>query len=185
MSQDEGSRGSSVQYRAVRYGVLNLLRMLLPESRLQALHRCLLVAQGVRVADDAIIYSSVRVSRMINLFVDSGSFIGSSCVFTGGAGSTVSIGRECDVSDHVHFVTGTHEINNAGVRRAGSGLSRDISVGDGVWIGYRSLILPGAKIGRGAIIAAGSVVTRDVPEDVLAGGVPCRPIKKLSPAGGA
>jgi maltose O-acetyltransferase len=173
-----------MQYSAVLYGVINLLRKLLPESRFQALHRRLLVAQGVRVADDVIIYSSVRIGRNINLFVDSNTFIGSSCVFTGGEGSAVSIGCECDVSDHVHFVTGTHEINNIEVRRAGTGLSRDISVGDGVWIGYRSLILPGVKIGRGAIIAAGSVVVDDVPEDVLAGGVPCRTIRKLGPAEG-
>jgi acetyltransferase-like isoleucine patch superfamily enzyme len=173
-----------MKYSAFLYGVINLLRKLLPESRFQALHRRLLVAQGVRLADDVIIYTSVKVSRTINLFIDSNSFIGSSCVFTGGEGSTVSIGSECDVSDHVHFVTGTHEINNVGIRRAGRGLSRDISVGDGVWIGYRSLILPGVKIGRGAIIAAGSVVAGDVPEDVLAGGVPCRPIKKLGPAEG-
>ena len=172
-------------YKAIRYGVINLIRSLLPESRFQQLNRRLLVAQGAVLADDTVVYSSVKVSRMVRLVVGSGSFIGSNSVFTGGAGSTVHIGRDCDISNHVHFVTGTHEIGTAGIRRAGSGLSKNISVGDGVWIGYRSLLLPGVRIGRGAIIAAGSVVVQDIPEDVLAGGVPCRQLKNLPHVDGA
>ena len=57
----------------------------------------------------------------------------------------------------------------------------DTVVGNDVWIGYRALILPGVRIGDGAIIAAGSVVTRDVPPYTVVGGNPARPIRARFP----
>lgn len=54
-----------------------------------------------------------------------------------------------------------------------------IAVGDGVWIGARSVILPGATIGDGAVIAAGAVVTGNVEPNALYGGVPAKRIKDL------
>jgi acetyltransferase-like isoleucine patch superfamily enzyme len=55
----------------------------------------------------------------------------------------------------------------------------DVVIGRHVWIGMRSIVLKGVTIGDGAVIAAGSVVTRDVAENVLAGGVPARTIRTL------
>jgi acetyltransferase-like isoleucine patch superfamily enzyme len=55
-----------------------------------------------------------------------------------------------------------------------------IIVGDNVYIGARSIILPGVKIGNNVIIAAGSVVTKDIPDDSLFGGVPARFIKPIN-----
>ena len=54
----------------------------------------------------------------------------------------------------------------------------DISIGNDVWIGYEAVILSGVTIGDGAIVAARSVVTRDVPPYTIVGGVPARPIRK-------
>ena len=54
-----------------------------------------------------------------------------------------------------------------------------ITIGNHVWIGSRAVVLPGVSIGDGAIIAAGAVVTRDVPPNVIAGGVPARIIKHI------
>ncbi|WP_303394027.1 DapH/DapD/GlmU-related protein [Pseudoalteromonas sp. A601] len=56
--------------------------------------------------------------------------------------------------------------------------SKDVTIGGGVWIGARVTILPGVSIGNNSVIAAGSVVTKDIPSNVLAGGVPARVIKK-------
>lgn len=53
----------------------------------------------------------------------------------------------------------------------------DIVIGDDVWIGYRSTIMSGVTIGQGAVVAAGSVVTKDVPPYAVVGGVPARIIK--------
>lgn len=55
-----------------------------------------------------------------------------------------------------------------------------IIIEDNVWIGMNCIILKGVRIGRNSIIAAGSVVTKDVPSDCIAGGVPCKFIKKKS-----
>ena len=54
----------------------------------------------------------------------------------------------------------------------------DTVIGDGVWIGMRSMILPGIHIGEGAVIAAGSVVAKDVPPYTVVGGNPAQPIRK-------
>ena len=57
----------------------------------------------------------------------------------------------------------------------------DTVVGNDVWIGYRALILPGVRIGDGAIVAAGAVVTRDVPPYTVVGGKPASPIRPRFP----
>lgn len=55
-----------------------------------------------------------------------------------------------------------------------------IVIGKNVWIGANATVLPGVRIGDGAIIAAGAVVTKDVPENTIVGGIPAKTIKKLS-----
>lgn len=59
-----------------------------------------------------------------------------------------------------------------------SGLSSPIVIGDNVWIGMNSIILKGVRIGNGAVIAAGAVVTHDIADKCLVGGVPARIIRK-------
>jgi maltose O-acetyltransferase len=57
---------------------------------------------------------------------------------------------------------------------------KPISIGEDVWVGGGALILPGVQIGDGAVIGAGSVVTRDVPDGVFAAGNPCRVIRTIT-----
>lgn len=57
---------------------------------------------------------------------------------------------------------------------------KPVEIGSGVWIGGGALILPGVRIGSRAVIGAGSVVTRDIPEDVFAAGNPCRVIREIT-----
>ena len=58
---------------------------------------------------------------------------------------------------------------------------KPITIGSDVWVGGGAIILPGVRIGSRAVIGAGSVVTRDVPDDVFAAGNPCRTIREITP----
>lgn len=84
----------------------------------------------------------------------------------------VSIGSGCAISWDVTISdTDYHYIE-------GSKNTAPIEIGNNVWIGCKSTILKGVKIGNGTVIAAGSVVTSDVPENCLVAGVPAKVIKK-------
>ncbi|HOA81763.1 MAG TPA: DapH/DapD/GlmU-related protein, partial [Defluviitaleaceae bacterium] len=58
--------------------------------------------------------------------------------------------------------------------------AQEIVIEDDAWIGAGAIILPGVRIGRGAVIGAGAVVTRDIPEYSIAVGVPAKPTKDIS-----
>lgn len=93
--------------------------------------------------------------------------------------SRTLIGRNVAVGPFARFVTDTHDLGPSS-RRAGTSRFEDIVVEDGVWIGAAATILGGVRIGRGSVVAAGAVVTKDVPANVLVGGVPARLIKYLN-----
>lgn len=124
---------------------------------------------GYQVDYSARIYSSVVIRGEMEVYIGKDTFIGDMSTIVGGR-SIVHIGDFCDISDRVSIVTGTHEIDIDGVRIAGKGLSKNVKVGNGVWIGYGAIILPGVTIGDKSIIAAGCVVNKDVaPYTVVAG----------------
>jgi maltose O-acetyltransferase len=91
----------------------------------------------------------------------------------------ITIGDLCSVGMQVLFCTSTHELDPTSRRRAGASRHAPVVVGDGVWIGGRSMILPGVTIANGCVIAAGSVVTADTEPDGLYAGNPARRVKDL------
>jgi maltose O-acetyltransferase len=123
------------------------------------------------------IYSSVQIRGAINVKIGAQTFIGHETIITGGAAS-ITICNDCDISDRVSIVCGTHEIDSQGARIAGKGIGADIIIEDGVWVGYGAIILPGVTIGKKSIIAAGSVVNKNVPAYTIVGGNPAREIGK-------
>ena len=78
----------------------------------------------------------------------------------------------------VQILTPLHPLDAKARRRQDFG--KPVTVGPDVWVGGGALILAGVNIGARAVIGAGSVVTRDVPDDVFAAGNPCRVIRKVS-----
>jgi maltose O-acetyltransferase len=78
----------------------------------------------------------------------------------------------------VQIYTPMHPMNAEQRRRQEFG--KPVEIGSDVWVGGGAIILPGVRIGARAVIGAGSVVTRDVPEDVFAAGNPCRVIRELT-----
>jgi maltose O-acetyltransferase len=93
----------------------------------------------------------------------------------------VRFGSYVLVGPGAHFYAATHSMDPAVRRRTLAGPLKPIHVGDDVWIGGRSVIMPGVSIGAGAVIGAGSVVTRDVPELAVATGNPARVVRLLEP----
>ena len=90
----------------------------------------------------------------------------------------VTIGSYSLFGPGVQILTPTHPFNAALRRQHESG--KPIEIGDDVWVGGGALILPGVRIGSRAVIGAGSVVTRDVPEQTFAAGNPCRVIRDIT-----
>ena len=82
------------------------------------------------------------------------------------------------IAPGVHIYTATHPIE-AEVRRSGLEYALPVSIEDGVWRGGCSIIGPGVTIGANTVVGAGSVVTRDLPANVVAVGSPCRVIRQL------
>ncbi len=80
----------------------------------------------------------------------------------------------------VQIYTATHPLDAAQRRREEFG--KPIEIGSDVWVGGGAIILPGVKIGSRAVIGAGSVVTRDIPDDAFAAGNPCRILRELAPS---
>lgn len=94
--------------------------------------------------------------------------------------SPIHIGKDVLIGPRCVLACPGHPMHPS--QRCGEPLmtSRPITIGDSVWLGAGVTVLGGVTIGAGAMIAAGAVVTRDVPEGVVAGGVPCRVIRKVT-----
>lgn len=90
----------------------------------------------------------------------------------------VTIGSFVLFGPAVQLYTATHPLS-AAERRKGLEGGKPIWIEDDVWVGGGAIVLPGVRIGRGAVIGAGSVVTKDVPAGVFAGGNPCRVLREL------
>jgi acetyltransferase-like isoleucine patch superfamily enzyme len=90
----------------------------------------------------------------------------------------VSIGRECIVADRVMLIDFDHGVVEVErpIRLQGI-YKRDVRVGSNVWIGYGACILRGVDVGHNSVIGTNAVVTRDVPENAVVGGVPARVIR--------
>lgn len=114
-----------------------------------------------------------HVSANATLSIGSKSFINSGVMID--ASSSINIGRNCLVGDCVVIQDSNyHEIDEeSGVR------TKSVTIGDNVWIGRNSIILPGVEIGDHSVIGAGSVVTRSVPPRSLAAGNPARVIREV------
>jgi putative colanic acid biosynthesis acetyltransferase WcaF len=85
----------------------------------------------------------------------------------------IEIGARAVVAQEAYLCTGTHDCSQAAMPLAVA----KITIGEDAFVGARAFVMPGVKIGSRAIIGACSVVTHDVPEDVIAAGNPCRVVR--------
>lgn len=94
-------------------------------------------------------------------------------------GGRITIGRKCLISQQVNIIAANHIIERGAdiIDQPWSSENNFVVIEDDVWIGCGATILPGVTLRKGAVIAAGSVVTRDVDEYTIVGGIPARVIK--------
>jgi len=91
----------------------------------------------------------------------------------------VKIGRNVLFGPGVNIYTAAHPID-ASVRNSGLEYGKPVTIGDSVWVGGNTVINPGVTIGSNVVIGSGSVVTRDIPDEVIAVGNPCRVLRKIT-----
>lgn len=122
-------------------------------------------------------YSGVRleVGKGAILRIGKGTYLNRNTVVI--AHRQIEIGANCAISWDVNIMdSDMHAMTHDGVED-----NRPVIIEDNVWIGCRCIILKGVRIGTGSIIAAGAIVTKDVPAHTVAGGVPARVLHELKP----
>jgi maltose O-acetyltransferase len=92
--------------------------------------------------------------------------------------AAIIIGDDVQVGPNVQLLTPTHPLD-PGLRRAKYEAAKPIKIGNNVWLGGGVIILPGVSIGENTIVGAGAVVTKNLPENVVAVGNPARIIRSL------
>lgn len=109
-----------------------------------------------------------------NIRVGRDFFMNQNCTFMDRGG--INIGDGVFIAPNCRLTTINHDFDP---QRRRATFCKPINIGNRVWIGIGAIICPGVNIGDNAIIAAGSVVTKDVPANVIVGGNPAKPLKRL------
>ena len=126
---------------------------------------------------EAIIRSPFFCDYGYNVEIGKGVFINVGCVILDTY--RVTIGDRTLLGPHVQLLAALHPMEVA-ERATGIESGKPVVIEEDVWIGGGAIVCPGVTIGRGAVIGAGSVVTRSVPALSFAAGNPCRVLRKLS-----
>lgn len=121
-----------------------------------------------------------RCDYGFNIHIGDRFYANADCIFLDTC--EIRIGDGCLLGPRVMLFTVNHPLQ-AAVRRTAIEQGKPIHIGNDVWIGGGAIVVPGVSVGHGAVIAAGSVVTRDVPAGVLVGGNPARALKVIDQVG--
>jgi maltose O-acetyltransferase len=127
---------------------------------------------GMRIGKGSTIHMGAVLYDARNITIGEDTIIGEGAVLDGR--DILSFGNHVDVASEVMFYNGEHDINDENFKATFA----PVVVEDYVFIGPRAIILPGVTIKKGAVVAAGAVVTKDVDEYQIVGGVPAKPISE-------
>jgi acetyltransferase-like isoleucine patch superfamily enzyme len=130
---------------------------------------------GKAVGDSFTLIPPFYADYGLNITVGQTVFIGYECAFTGHA--PIDIADEVMLAHKVNLITAGHPLKPDQRRAYITG--EPIAIERNAWIGAAATVLPGVRIGAGSVVAAGAVVTRDVPPATLVAGVPARIVRSL------
>lgn len=128
------------------------------------------ILAGVKIGTNSTIHCWARFYYPKNIEIGKGTIVGDNCFLDGRA--KLKIGDHVDIASQVLIYNSEHDINSPDFKP----VEASVKIDDYVFIGPRAIILPGVEIGKGAVVAAGAVVTKDVPEFKIVGGVPAEVI---------
>lgn len=125
---------------------------------------------GVKIHPTAQIYRWRDLRGGSRITIGQGSIVGSDCILDGRRG--ITIGHSVNISSEVALWTLQHDKDSPTFETVGG----PIHIGDRAWISFRAIILPNVSIGEGAVVAAGAIVTKNVPPYAIVGGIPAKKI---------
>jgi maltose O-acetyltransferase len=163
-----------------RLQAYNLAVRLLPSGGSGELRATLFRGMGFDVGQGTQIEGSINITGPAGLtrrlVVGADCRIATGCVLD--LSDRLTIGDRVTLEPGVMLLTSTHELDVPS-HRAGPLRPNPIAIGNGVWLRARSIVLPGVKIGDGAVVEAGAVVNKDVPPNVRVGGTPAAQLEVL------
>ncbi|MFT5260758.1 MAG: acetyltransferase-like isoleucine patch superfamily enzyme [Saprospiraceae bacterium] len=133
---------------------------------------------GIHIADKTLIGPNVRLrSRSGTISIGESSNIGPDCHI--GTASKLTIGKHCLFGGHCYIGGQMHSFDDTEIPITEQAMvpTQGVSIGDDVWLGAHVIVLDGINIGHGAVIGAGSIVTKDIPEYAVAVGAPAKVIR--------
>jgi maltose O-acetyltransferase len=152
----------------------------LPTQSFCRTRTALLRSAGVKIGSSSLVQGPMRITGEGNPCEDIS--IGAFTLISGALhcdiGAPLVIGSRVRIGHDVSLLTVDHRVGPAEMR-SGDRKFGAIEIGDGAWLASRVVVLPGVRIGAGAIVAAAAVVTRDVPANTLSVGVPARVVRNL------
>ena len=182
--------GKTLTFKEVLQKAIERIKAILLEFKVYLLHlagkvpchefrRFVYRLSGIKIGKGSVIHMYARFYNPKNIEIGEDTIIGEFAVLDGRA--KLKIGNHVDIASQVMIYNAEHDINDPNF----SPSFGEVIIEDYVFIGPRAIILPGVKIGKGAVVAAGAVVTKDVPPYAIVGGVPAkiigeRKIKKLN-----
>lgn len=179
LKSDDARKGALHRIVVVSWEMVMYTVFWMPRYKFaNAIKSALLRSRGAVVGDDVNYYPGVWITPARNLEIGSNVNISLGVIITTAGG--VKIGDRTMLGYRTQILSSNHTIDAEAEGVHGTGKTyHEVSIGKDVWIGGACVILPGVNIGDGAVVAAGSVVTKDVEKRSMVAGVPARQIKKL------
>jgi acetyltransferase-like isoleucine patch superfamily enzyme len=134
------------------------------------LRKAILRACGARIGRKVRLYHGFEVRKPRNLQISDGSIIGTGAILDARAG--LFIGKNVNFSSEVAIWTAQHDPQSSSF----DAKVLPVRIEDNVWISFRAVVLPGVTVAEGAVVAAGAIVTKDVPAYSIVAGIPARVI---------
>lgn len=122
------------------------------------------------LGSDTVLYSNIVIHNPGKVSIGNDCVVAEFVHIWGGAG--VTIGDNVIIASHVAITSTTHSPKENVIK--GSVIKKPVVIEENVWIGTHAMILPGVTIGSGSVVAAGAVVNKDVPRNVIVAGVPAK-----------